>query len=223
MFSTWRAIGEKQGGTSPPFLRSSFSDSPLSSPSFCHRHHFVITIILSSPSFCHHRYFVITIILSSPSLWSLSLWSPSLSSLLWQLLVLCRAWVRDRGVREGFPVWLSREEALLSTGVLNLLSLDFSHSMWPIWYIRLTTWTQLGVRKFAQNLKSPPLPWHDRATTAQTASGTITRTVPGWLSLNRRVDLVILFWLCCLEECARGSFMGLASWIGRMGHSHSWY
>ena len=46
MFSTWRAIGEKQGGTSPPFLRSSFSDSSLSSPSFCHHHHFVITIIV---------------------------------------------------------------------------------------------------------------------------------------------------------------------------------
>ena len=55
--------------------------------------------------------------------------SPSLSSLFWHLLVLCRAWVRDSGVREGFPVWLSREEALLSAGMLNLLSLDFSHSL----------------------------------------------------------------------------------------------
>ena len=34
----------------------------LSSPSFCHHHHFVITIILSSPLFCHHHHFVITII-----------------------------------------------------------------------------------------------------------------------------------------------------------------
>ena len=82
---------------------------------------------------------VITIIL-----WSPSLWSPSLSSLFWHLLVLCRAWVRNSGVREGFPVWLSREEALLSTGVLNLLSLDFSHSLSNLIYqtdILDTTWS----------------------------------------------------------------------------------
>ena len=106
MFSTWRAIGEKQGGTSPPFLRSSFSDSPLSSPSFCHRHHFVITIIVIAITVI-----AITVITTLTT------------------LVLCRARVRDSGVREGFPVWLSREEALLSTGVLNLLSIDFSHSL----------------------------------------------------------------------------------------------
>ena len=84
---------------------------------------------------------LITIILSSPSLWS-----PSLSSLFWHLLVLCRAWIRDSGVREGFPVWLSREEALLSTGMLNLLSLDFSHSLANLIYQTDnldTTWTNL--------------------------------------------------------------------------------
>ena len=60
-----------------------------------------------------------------------SLWLPSLLCCHYSefFLVLCRAWVRDSGVREGFPVWLSREEALLSTGMLNLLSLDFSHSL----------------------------------------------------------------------------------------------
>ena len=77
-----------------------------------------------------------------------SLWLPSLLCCHYSefFLVLCRAWVRDSGVREGFPVWLSREEALLSAGMLNLLSLDFSHSLANLIYQTDnfdTTWTNL--------------------------------------------------------------------------------
>ena len=166
MFLTWRAIGEKLGGTSPPFLRFSFSDSSLSSPSFCHHHHFVITIIVIAIT-------VITILTSFSSL-------PNMGT-------------RQRGQgrfssliikRRSSPIHRYVEPPLI--GLFSLLG-QFDISDWQLGH---------NLDKFAQHLKSPPLTWHDRATTAQTASGTITRTAPGWLSLNRRVDLVILFWFC---------------------------